>query len=135
MGTGIGIVLFEMKDLAVQRALAFADANKQLRSDTGVRFVRSDLFSNINTQHDLIIFNPFEPSEEHLDVLKRFLADGSEFLSDQGRMVLLIRCRRFAAEQTLLAEIPERDCLVVVRERGRRIRSGRRVLRAVTSER
>lgn len=115
MGTGTGIVLLELREWAGlrtgadtnERALGFARANQQLRSDTTVEFVRSNLFSAINRKYDLILFNPYQPSENNLPLIRRFLAEAPQFLTERGQVVLLIRCRQFTAEQTLLANVAD----------------------------
>lgn len=115
MGTGIGIVLLEMRDLAGTRtgaemnarALVFAQANKELHDDHGVEFVQSDLFSGVKGKYDLILFNPYQPTESQLELVRRFLAEAPQFLTPEGRVVLLIRCGAFSAERTFLAAVDD----------------------------
>ena len=115
MGTGIGIVLLEMQDLAAvrtgaemnERALVFAQANKELRADRGVEFVQSDLFASVKGKYDLILFNPYQPTESQLELVRRFLAEAPQFLTPAGRVVLLIRCGAFSAERTFLAAVDD----------------------------
>jgi hypothetical protein len=82
MGVGSGLVTLELSWTGAARegvdiipeCVAFATANAELRSDAGARFYQSDLFSNVHGKFDLIMFNAWQPCEEYLDVIVRFLA-------------------------------------------------------------
>jgi SAM-dependent methyltransferase len=98
MGCGIGIVMLELKDCAAeregvdiyQRNVDFATANAKLRGDTNARFYQSDLFSNVQGTFDIIIANLWQPTEQHLSLITRFISEGAAHLSETGEIMCYI---------------------------------------------
>lgn len=96
MGSGIGMVLLELRDLVPDRvgaeieprAHALALVNQALRRDGGVDFVRSDLFADVAGTFDAIVANPWQPSLEFLDLLRRFLSAAPARLRPGGWIAL-----------------------------------------------
>jgi SAM-dependent methyltransferase len=96
VGSGIGMVLLELRDLAPERvgaeieprAHALARVNQALRRDGGVDFVQSDLFADVAGTFDAIVTNPWQPSFEFLDLLRRFLSAAPARLRPGGWIAL-----------------------------------------------
>lgn len=110
MGTGSGILAVEAARYA-ERVIA-VDINpgaveyckKNIRNDN-IEFRQSDLFSNISTKFDLIIFNPpylpldkEEPEDSRLattggkkgyELIERFLSEAGGHLLEDGAILLL----------------------------------------------
>lgn len=114
MGTGSGLlaIIAAKKGATVvaadidEQALRTAEKNAMM-NNVSVRFVKSDLFANINGKFDLIIFNPpYLPTNEQdgyakkrldydggktgCDVIKRFVMECGRYLYKDGRSLMLI---------------------------------------------
>lgn len=113
MGTGSGIQAVTAAGKPSVRSVVAVDINphalvaaRKMASDYEVgdmiSIVESDLFSNINSSFDWIIFNtPYLPSEGEADelswaggptgseVIKRFLKDAPRFLNPNGSILML----------------------------------------------
>jgi protein-L-isoaspartate O-methyltransferase len=98
MGCGIGVVSLEMSDTVpyiegvelYDRNLEFARANQALRNNTSIRFHQSNLFYNVKSKYDLIVFAPWIPSEDSLELTKQFLQEAPSYLNENGRIMLLL---------------------------------------------
>ncbi|MBM0045842.1 peptide chain release factor N(5)-glutamine methyltransferase [Anaerococcus sp. mt242] len=93
-------------------ALSLANENKEKLNLKNVKFLKSDLFSNINTKFDLIVSNPpyiseadykcldkqlfFEPKsalvggEDGLDFYKQIIKEAPKYLNEDGHIVFEI---------------------------------------------
>lgn len=97
MGCGTGLVALELADHVEKcpgvdiysRNLAFAQANLQLSCKKNVCFLHSDLFSNVDEKHDLIVFYPWAPAEDSLSLVARFLDAAPDALAPGGTIVLI----------------------------------------------
>tara|TARA_Y100000310_G_scaffold318415_1_gene372441 strand:- start:553 stop:1050 length:498 start_codon:yes stop_codon:yes gene_type:complete len=104
MGTGSGI-----QGLSVKGEVLAVDINPEavkVCKEKGLNCVQSDLFENVEGKFDWIIFNPpylpedeREPLDSRLattggqkgdELLKRFLSEAKEYLSSQGKILVLI---------------------------------------------
>ena len=83
----------------------FAEANRRLVGDDRASFYASDLFSGANGDYDLIVFNPWQPSEDNLPVLRRFLEQLPRHLSTDGKVLLTIGGRTADGKELVLDEI------------------------------
>ncbi len=130
MGTGSGI----QAEIALKhraRSILAADVNPQCRvplQNKGIRFVESDLFSQINDKFDLIIFNPpYLPLDKREDpesaltttggkmgdeVILKFLKEAPSHLTSEGSILILIssltprtRINRFLEKSNLKAQV------------------------------
>lgn len=98
IGCGTGVVAIELKRLCGKRlgvdvntrALAFARANQALHSDPDVRFSHSDLFDQVGERTDLVVFNPWQPSESNLPLIERFVSELPARLTREGRALLVL---------------------------------------------
>lgn len=121
MGCGIGLACLELRPWCRRRVgaeisernLMFARANAERRSDAEVVFVQSDLFANVSGRFDLITFNPWQPTEEHLPLVCRFLAESSAYLTDAGRIVLYVSSIAEAGGDHVMGQLA-----VTLREQG-----------------
>lgn len=97
IGSGIGLVTLHLRGLAERRigvdinprSLAFAELNRRLAADPGARFCHSDLFGGVDGTFDLVVFNPWQPSESSLEVIERFLTQLESRLTAGGRALLV----------------------------------------------
>jgi release factor glutamine methyltransferase len=105
MGTGSGVLAEEARKYADE--VIAADLNHKAieygrKHIEGVTFIESDLFENIDGKFNLIIFNPpYLPKDKAIDdialyggdkgheVIGRFLAQASDYLEDEGAILLL----------------------------------------------
>ena len=111
LGTGTGIIgIYCAKRGSIvtavdinERALALAEKNAGLNGVAErIKFVRSDLFENVNGIFDTIVFNPpYLPEEEPEDIAldggregyelaERFLRSFKEHIKEDGRCYLLL---------------------------------------------
>ncbi len=101
MGSGLGIITLELgrentwREGAeiYPRNLAFAQANRHLRRDDQAVFYQSDLFSNVRGNFDLIIFFPYQPTMEYIDLIERFIMQSLNHLNEQGAISLTVQAR------------------------------------------
>lgn len=113
VGPGTGIVLLEMGGFAESRegaeydarTLAFAEANLRLHGDGGARVFASDLLSGASGRYDLVVFNPWQPSEDHFGLIARFLEQARDHLSDRGAISLLLNTRREGPREPLMESL------------------------------
>ncbi|MCL6500622.1 MAG: methyltransferase [Candidatus Pacearchaeota archaeon] len=106
MGTGSGILALEAAKYNKQVIASDVDNEiikklKEKFKGRGIKFVHSDLFSNIKGKFDLIVFNPpYLPSKEitHREIdggkngtqiIEKFLAQAHGRLKKEGRILLL----------------------------------------------
>lgn len=114
MGCGVGIVCLELRDRVPVRVgveinprdLQFAETNRLLAADPGARFTESDLFSGVAERFDAIIFNPWLPSQPHLDTIARFLAQAPRHLNGGGCIALVL-----STEEPRTPTDPTRDLI------------------------
>ncbi len=111
MGCGTGI---QANSIARAKEIVCADINKNAvdfaMKNVGhpnAKFIVSDLFSNINGRYDLIAFNtPYLDDEEPqdiawtymqngADVIRRFLCDAKQFLSPNGKILMVLSDRGY----------------------------------------
>lgn len=127
VGPGLGIVLHELADVVEvregaefdARTLGFARANLALHQDHGARVFESDLLSGASGEYELIVFNPWQPSEAHFGLIERFLEQAAAHLAPQGAICLLLNTQRRGAEEPLrrpLSEVLARLGLVAERD-------------------
>ncbi len=115
MGTGTGILSMvaakrckEVVGVDINKeAINLAAENASKNGLRNVEFVCSDLFENVDGEFDLVVFNPpylpgnedeeqIEGSEQWfggedgLDVIRRFSEDVGNYLSKDGRILLLV---------------------------------------------
>lgn len=98
IGSGTGLVVLELSGCYEQwdggeydpRAVAFSRLNASLHGAPNVRFFQSDLFSGASGRYDLILFNPWQPSEDSVELIERFLREAPDHLEPDGECVLLI---------------------------------------------
>jgi SAM-dependent methyltransferase len=98
MGCGIGAVALELFDVAsrregvdiASRSIAFARINGLVRGDENAEFYESDLFASVTGTYDVIVFNPWQPSQEHIGLIERFIAELPTYLAAQGTALLWI---------------------------------------------
>lgn len=106
MGTGSGILAREVSKFSKQVTAIDID-NKIIRElskkqgNQEIRFIHSDLFSNINDRFNVILFNPpYLPSRgiQHIDldggkngteIMERFLKNARAHLESKGKIFLL----------------------------------------------
>jgi SAM-dependent methyltransferase len=113
MGSGIGIVSLELRPFARKRvgaelssrSVAFAIANARFHNDSAATFVQSDLFAGVEGSFDLILFNPWTPSEQFIDLILRFIAELPPFLAENGRAVLFLNCRQEQGQDVVLERV------------------------------
>lgn len=113
IGPGTGIVLLEMGGYAERRegaeydarTLAFAEANLRLHGDDGASVFASDLLSGASGRYDLVVFNPWQPSEEHFGLIARFLEQARDHLAEQGAISLLLNTRREGPREPLMESL------------------------------
>ncbi|NQV09435.1 methyltransferase [Candidatus Woesearchaeota archaeon] len=100
MGTGSGILAKEASKTANVTAI---DINPEAKKYCkGIKFIVSDLFSNVKGKFDLIIFNPpylpndprvedvaLDGGEKGYEIIEKFLKNAHEYLSNQGKILLL----------------------------------------------
>ncbi|MBT3304390.1 methyltransferase [Candidatus Woesearchaeota archaeon] len=101
MGTGSGILAKEA--LKYAKTVYAADINPDAKRVEGVKFIESDLFSNIpKIKFDLILFNaPYLPNDEGIEdpalyggkegheTIFRFFSQAKEFLKADGKILLV----------------------------------------------
>lgn len=106
MGTGSAILAMEAAKKA--KKVVAIDINKNLiakhkkeNKNKKIKFISSDLFSNIKGNFDLIIFNPpYLPSEKTTDIaldggkngtetIERFLEQAKGFLTEDGKILII----------------------------------------------
>lgn len=106
VGTGSGILAEESARYC--KNVIACDIDKKLikklkkeNKNKHIKFVLSNLFSNIEKKFDLIMFNPpYLPSEQIKDteieggkngteIIKRFLKQAKTFLNDEGKILLI----------------------------------------------
>jgi SAM-dependent methyltransferase len=113
MGCGIGMAVLEARpwaavrlgvDLSV-RSLEFARINQQWRADADVVFQQSDLFENVSGEFDLILFNPWQPSEAAAPLLLRFLRDLPRYLTPHGTAVVTVDSLLAGGRDTVLTAL------------------------------
>jgi SAM-dependent methyltransferase len=115
LGSGTGLVSLEMRPFVPQRegaeiaplSLEYARANQELRGDGGVSFYQSDLFGSVSGTFDLVVFNPWQPSEGALPLIVRFLRELPEFLTTNGTALLLIDSLLAEGRDDVLREVSE----------------------------
>lgn len=113
IGTGTGLVAIELRDRYEHwdggefdpRAVAFSRLNAELHGAANVRFFQSDLFSGASGRYDLVLFNPWQPSEDSVELIERFLREAPEFLEPDGHLVLLIESGEIAGRNVILDRI------------------------------
>ena len=113
VGSGIGIISLELSDIVPDRTgveintrdVMFANANRSLRQDLNSRFRQSDLFSNVDGQYDLITFNPWQPSEDYLDLVVDYLNQAVDYLAERGIISLWISSSYINKEDKVLKTI------------------------------
>ena len=116
IGCGIGLISIELRSRCRSRigvdlnprALAFAEANRTLHADDQVRFLFSDLFEEVKSQADLLIFNPWQPSEPNLPLIERFVTELGSRLSVDGRALLVLDTATEAGVDETTGRIGER---------------------------
>ena len=107
MGTGSGILAETMLESGAQKVLA-ADINPEASEKVPekVNFVESDLFENIDSDFDLIVFNPpylpedgdeglegsetWKGGEKGTEITERFLDEAFEHLNEGGFIVTML---------------------------------------------
>ncbi|MCX8193829.1 MAG: methyltransferase [Candidatus Pacearchaeota archaeon] len=100
IGTGSGILAQEVSKYTKQ--VIASDINKEIPENLGsIKFIHSNLFSNINERFDLILFNPpYLPSKKIKDteieggkngteVIEKFLKQAKKHLNKNGKILLL----------------------------------------------
>jgi len=106
IGTGSGILAFEASKYA--KSVLATDINKnaihnakQKTLPKNLKFIYSNLFSNVRGKFDLILFNPpYLPSKEieyiELDggnngteIIEKFLKQAGKFLNKQGKILMI----------------------------------------------
>ncbi len=100
MGTGSGILAKEA--LKYTKTVYSADINPDAKQVKGVKFIESDLFSNIDLKFNLILFNaPYLPDDEGIndialyggkksyETIFRFLRQAKNFLKPNGKILLV----------------------------------------------
>lgn len=100
MGTGSGILAKEASRFSKQ--VIATDINNEIPKNlSGIKFIHSDLFSNIKDRFNVILFNPpYLPSKNirHIDldggkngteIIERFLKQAREHLEARGKILLL----------------------------------------------
>lgn len=115
IGTGTGLVVIELRDRYEHwdggeydpRAVAFSRLNAELLGATNVHFFQSDLFSGARGRYDLILFNPWQPSEDSADLIVRFLHEAPEYLEPEGHVVLLIESGEVGGRNAVLERIAD----------------------------
>ncbi len=113
VGPGLGIVLCELADLVEQRegaeydarTLALARANLALHRDARAQVFASDLLSGASGTYDLIVFNPWQPSELYFSLIERFLEQAAARLSPTGAISLLLNTRREGRREPLMEQL------------------------------
>ncbi len=113
IGSGTGIVLLELADRYAHwegaeydpRGVAFARANARLQGVTHARFYQSDVFSNVRGRFDMILFNPWQPSEGSLPLIERFVLGIPDHLEPDGKVMLLLETARVAGRDLVLDHI------------------------------
>lgn len=111
MGCGNGLVTMELREIAdwregadiYDRNVMFAQANQLLQQDDKIRFYESDLFEAVEGKFDLIVFNPYQPTEDRMDLLQRFLETAPEYLNPHGSIMLVVQMR-YRENQTNVVE-------------------------------
>ncbi len=117
IGTGTGIVVLELRSHYDRwegaeydpRSVAFSRANARLCGADNVEFYPSDLFSGVTGRFDLILFNPWQPSEGSVDLIERFLLEAPDHLEDDARILLLLDCAAVQGRDLVLDRV--RDAL------------------------
>jgi SAM-dependent methyltransferase len=98
VGCGTGVISLELArflghregtDLH-ERSIQFARVNQSIRRDRGATFYASDLFSNVAGRFDLIMFNPWQPSEESIGFVLGFLEQALARLDESGAVLLVL---------------------------------------------
>ena len=106
MGTGSGFLAILMaKNMAAVTAADFdikCAKNNAEKNNTGVKFVRSDMFEKINGIYDLVVFNPpYLPAERNAvymdldggetgrDVIERFAAGAKAHMERNGEILIV----------------------------------------------
>lgn len=118
MGSGIGIITIEMCEFVKEREgaeiykrnIEFSLANKELRNDENVRFYQSDLFSNVKGKFDLISFNPWQPRDGGMPVIRKFLEQAPFFLTKDGNIFLLIYSNNIVLDE--IAQILHKNSMI-----------------------
>ena len=92
--SGAVVTAVDVSSQAVETAKKNADIN-----GINLHFAVSDLFSNIDSKFDLIVFNsPYLPKDEYSDItysggieiVERFISSASAHLKEGGKILLLI---------------------------------------------
>lgn len=113
VGPGLGIVLHELASLVDERegaeydprTLAFARANLTLHRDERARVFESDLLSGASGHYDLIVFNPWQPSEQYFPLIERFVEQAAAHLTPGGAVSLLLNTRREGRREPLMEQL------------------------------
>lgn len=107
MGTGTGILAITAAEKGAEVIAADIDpgALEVARENAGeegfeeIEFVESDLFENIDSKFDLIVFNPpylpgndyreLEGGEAGVELTERFLEEAGDYLEEEGYVVFI----------------------------------------------
>jgi len=105
MGTGSGIIAEEL--IKYCDDVVAVDLNPEAikfckKSFSNVKYLESDLFSNVEGKYDLITFNaPYLPHDKGIDdialyggkegyeIIEKFLKDAKNFLNEKGKILMI----------------------------------------------
>ncbi|MFB6190364.1 MAG: HemK2/MTQ2 family protein methyltransferase [Candidatus Nanohaloarchaea archaeon] len=111
MGTGSGILAVTAAEQGAEVTAvdidpeALEDAREHAREESteGIEFVESDLFENVDSKFDLIIFNPpylqgedylaLEGGEKGIELTSDFLEQAPDYLEEGGEVVFVASSR------------------------------------------
>jgi release factor glutamine methyltransferase len=129
MGTGSGILAVTAAKKGAEvtavdidpEALEDAEMHARDESVEGIEFVQSDLFENLDSKFDLIVFNPpylqgedylaLEGGEKGIELTVQFLEQAPDYLAENGEVVFV------ASSRADIESLRERFDLEQVRER------------------
>lgn len=113
IGCGTGVISLELAPFVAhregtdlhERSIQFARANQSIRGDHHAKFYASDLFSEVTGRFDLIMFNPWQPSEESLGFVLGFLEQALARLNESGAVLLVLHSQLLKSRDVVFDEI------------------------------